>query len=383
MPQEDDDDELLVLADQLQLEGDPRGELIGVQVELERGGFSRARGVALRRRERDLLAENGDAWANLEGLGTNPVFRRGFVDEILIDVRTFVSRQREVWAAAPRLRRLRFHGLEHHVRMMGTEPDPTDAREVCYWIERILASKRVTSFEAVDPIVRWSRILPYVDHDAFVTEAVVEWLVDSNALEGLVGLQLPCVNVATFQRLRRYGGLQDLRLDLDMRYTDACDDPGELRPRRLALTSVDGRHPEAALALLRTPIADEVVDLELSELAVRGRSFAKLKTLRGGLARFAADLPLLADDPALSALEELVLSGAKPDLTPLHAPRHLESLRVLRLASDVKDDLKADDVLRFLDSPLGQRLEALDLRPAPPELAEALRDGGWDGCLYV
>ncbi|MFO0735417.1 MAG: hypothetical protein U0270_06040 [Labilithrix sp.] len=380
----DDDEDLLVLADELQLKGDPRGELIGIQVELERSRLDsssrldRTRSVALRRRERELIAQQGAALADLEGLGSDHVFRRGFVDELTIDVRTFASRERELWRRAPRLRRLRFTGLTHRARMTGNAPDPSDAREVCYWFDRILASGRVTNLQAIDPIVKWSRLGPYVDHEAYASDAVVDWLIASNAIERLVGLELPAVAPETLWKLRRCARLEDLRLQIDGFRPILGDDFGDLRPRRLALTTMAaGPGPGEIPRVLGTNLSANLVDLRVPILPHVLPIASRLKILRGA----PGDLEVIANAPELAGLEELELHVAEDcDYEPLLEPKHLDSLRVLRIVGDIE----GDDALALLESPLASRIEALDLRePAKPVLAGQLASVSWDGCLHV
>jgi uncharacterized protein (TIGR02996 family) len=99
----DDDAPRLVYADLLTGEGDPHGELIVVQCELARLGFAAERPRvawaadslgdhdalesgrldALRRRENELLVENGSVWAaKVHALGFDAGFERGFLERV-------------------------------------------------------------------------------------------------------------------------------------------------------------------------------------------------------------------------------------------------------------------------------------------------------------
>jgi hypothetical protein len=66
--------------------------------------------VTRRRRERELLTAYGSRWiASLRGLARDPVFRRGFVDEVVVDVDRFPSI--DLFAAAPAVRAVKLDGL--------------------------------------------------------------------------------------------------------------------------------------------------------------------------------------------------------------------------------------------------------------------------------
>jgi uncharacterized protein (TIGR02996 family) len=83
--QPDDDAPRLVYADALQERGDPRGELIALQIRLA----IEAGEPAMRVRERELLREHGDAWLGaLAPIVLPPfAFERGFLAMVTIDGR--------------------------------------------------------------------------------------------------------------------------------------------------------------------------------------------------------------------------------------------------------------------------------------------------------
>jgi len=83
--QPDDDAPRLVYADALQERGDPRGELIALQIRLA----TEAGEPAMRVRERELLREHGDAWLGaLAPIVVAPfAFERGFLAMVTIDGR--------------------------------------------------------------------------------------------------------------------------------------------------------------------------------------------------------------------------------------------------------------------------------------------------------
>jgi uncharacterized protein (TIGR02996 family) len=97
----EDDAPRLVLADELTENGDPRGELIVVQVLLAQGGIAPPRRRELRLRSEALLAEHRAAWtANAEG-ATSFAMRRGFVDEIHADAEALRERAAALFASEP------------------------------------------------------------------------------------------------------------------------------------------------------------------------------------------------------------------------------------------------------------------------------------------
>jgi hypothetical protein len=73
----DDDGPRLVWADEI---GGERGELVVIQLDLERGGLTVRETIKRKRRQRELLARHGAMWSGLEGIARRVSFRRGFVD---------------------------------------------------------------------------------------------------------------------------------------------------------------------------------------------------------------------------------------------------------------------------------------------------------------
>jgi uncharacterized protein (TIGR02996 family) len=108
----EDDAARRVYADALLEAGEPQGELIHIQCDLAAGGHGRAEAVARRRRERDLLQTHGARWtAGLRGLARDPVFRRGCLDEVVVDTERFPEIGEQLFAAAPTLRGVILDGL--------------------------------------------------------------------------------------------------------------------------------------------------------------------------------------------------------------------------------------------------------------------------------
>lgn len=395
----DDDAERLVLADRLLAAGDPRGELIVVQCELERGGLSRERGVSLQRRELELLEAHEEAWAGLEGLARNWTFRRGFVDEITIDATRFAEREEEIWRRAPRLRWLRFHGLGYDSPVDDLDDAAREWDRVRPRLERALASGRVRHFSAEDARVTWM-------HDGTMTryrqsgsldDALARWLVAEPALLGrLRGLGLVDASPAVLGRLagsEATAGLDELELRGDLH------DPAlpslartRLRPQRLALLDSRSRsrsRPAAALgALLATPLASRVTDLSVTRHAFVAESACapQLRSLAVTDGEAGEAFSALTTSPRLARLEHLSIDGdlgprSDAELDALFSGASLGSLRTLQLGPG----LPLEAARRLLGSPLARRLSTIDLRHSSPAYgpdAEALR-GLWDGCLLL
>lgn len=104
----DDDAPRLVWADAV---GGERGELVVIQCDLARGGLSPAAAAVRRRRERELLARHGAAWAGLGPYGSRFEFRRGFVEALETEAHRFANDGEEIFRLAPLLRSLTAVGL--------------------------------------------------------------------------------------------------------------------------------------------------------------------------------------------------------------------------------------------------------------------------------
>jgi uncharacterized protein (TIGR02996 family) len=104
----DGDGPRLIYADWLDERGDPRGEFIRVQTALARLPADDPRRPALLDREAVLLGRYADAWADpLRGLVGGPEFRRGFVEAVNVEARTFLRRAADLFRLAP-VRHVRF-----------------------------------------------------------------------------------------------------------------------------------------------------------------------------------------------------------------------------------------------------------------------------------
>ena len=115
----DDDTARLVFADWLDERGDPLGEFIRVQIELEpiRYRIDNPRAIELHRREEELLRAHGDDWlGKARKIGTNwpeygPQFRRGFPNHANLSLDTFLKHGKTLFSACPTLREISIFGI--------------------------------------------------------------------------------------------------------------------------------------------------------------------------------------------------------------------------------------------------------------------------------
>ena len=92
----------LVYADWLEEQGDPRADLVRVQVELARRDVPLLRRTELRLRERHLLAEFGASWgAGLRGLADAWQFRRGVVETVTVSAAALLDNAELLFHLAP------------------------------------------------------------------------------------------------------------------------------------------------------------------------------------------------------------------------------------------------------------------------------------------
>jgi uncharacterized protein (TIGR02996 family) len=117
----------LVYADWLDEQGDPQGEFIRVQCELERPGLSALKQRQLRERERELLDEHEARWlepvASMKLKTAEWKFRRGFVEEVTIDAGEFIERGYLIHRAFPLLCGLNLRNAEdRHVEPLAGCP---------------------------------------------------------------------------------------------------------------------------------------------------------------------------------------------------------------------------------------------------------------------
>ena len=394
----DDDTPRLTWAKEI---GGERGELVSIQCALARGGLARDEAIAHRRRETELLAHNEPKWAGLEGLSDGFLFRRGFVDEAIVDARTFAEKGEALFAAAPLLRCVELGGL-----------DDADAKEVVRRLSAALASplfKRVRTLrlDRVGRTVETDSDTHPRDFESAGSEALAH-LIKSGSLRTLQGLQLPrcCLSSSDIEGLaasKDAGGL--LELDVRSQAVDRymglypgdvqriVDSPNLARLESLDISSALGHAPwlggqtrdERAAAsrkqakerdplLLQHPriralrrlgianggFADEMID------ALASAQFARLEWLNVSQNDiFAADFTRIGAAPGYDQLVELVFNGPSKYTfdhkiaAALGAAARLPALRILRVRNCYMNELAATTLL---NSPLARRLELIDLR---------------------
>lgn len=139
----DDDTVRLAFADWLDEHGDPVGEFIRVQIELEpiRFRIDNPRAVELHRREDELLRRHRDDWVgdavhfpNPADFG--PVFRRGLPDYACLSLDTFLAHGEALFAACPTLREVALYGLANRCSELTLSPllAKLDALEIADWL---------------------------------------------------------------------------------------------------------------------------------------------------------------------------------------------------------------------------------------------------------
>lgn len=375
-----DDAERLVEADALLAKGDRRGELMVVQCELSSGSFSRERGIALRRREQELLTQR-HAWSNLEDLAKGCTFRRGVVDELSIDVETFEANEDEIWRRAPHARWIRLERMHFQGSWADLEPR----------VERLFASGRLRYFGAPQATIRTD---PQTMQS--LGNAIGTWLCRSpDRLRPLHGLSLTNVEDDLLWELlvcEDAANLEELELEGRALHRRSHPYPKDtlLRPRRLKLMDnfTRGDDEVAALgSLYASPFMSRVTDLQTTALEpILDHPWAEnLRSLR----IYPDDddprlLELAASSPRLAKLEHLRIDaylGAdlNPGLPSLGSPARLDSLRTLRFHGATSPSLR-----RLLKSPIAEQLELIDVRGTNSleREADALR-ALWDGVLLV
>ncbi|MBO0698035.1 MAG: TIGR02996 domain-containing protein [Zavarzinella sp.] len=155
----DDDAPRLIFADWLDERGDPRGEFIRVQVALARLPAGEPGAADLRDREATLLAQYHARWSEpLRGVAGWTEFRRGFVETVNIETRTFLRRAPDLFRLAP----------VRHVRLL----------DVGSSLPRLADCPH---------LARLSALTIYAQH---IDERLTQVLVESPHLEGLRALNL-------------------------------------------------------------------------------------------------------------------------------------------------------------------------------------------------
>ena len=298
----DDDGPRLVWADAV---GGERGELVVLQIDLERGGLTARETIARKKRQRQLLAQHGAAWSGLEGIARRVSFARGFVDAAEIAAPQLLEYAGEIAYAAPLLSSLTITDLDPELR----------ARVVADPFVRTLRGLDVTAVDGLE--LRGLRALGVPSLRAPI---------DPRALHGMERLWLDRVDADAMHALLATG-LPSLRsLHLGSR-CPLAQVASLIPPTVTELHAYHGTDSLAALA--RTPLAATIERLDVGDDADPRdlAAFPRLRSLYVGCLR---EVPRARDLPAL---RELVL------VVPMHP-----------------------EGTRGLVDELGPQLELLDLR---------------------
>jgi uncharacterized protein (TIGR02996 family) len=393
----DDDAPRLVLADALQRDGDPRGELIAVQCELARLGLRRLRQgddwigdliadgdpdaiAKLRKREAKLLADHGAAWASeLAGLawGTAHRFARGFVEHVAVWPEADLLDR--LFARAPMLR-----SLHLQLKSDGSAARPlaettrlrqiaavsigwSDADTIRAVIESPqLANVRALAFaddklgDATIAAVRDAAWFPRLETLAvhmYAGDAAAEVIATTNAL---VELRLTVTeDAAAVASLANLGRLEVLELEAKATshvapaLADLVEQTRELRALRLAGVEIRAAGA-AAIGALREL---RVLDLSGVPLGTRGWTdlaraggLGRLRDLRLDRTTLDGDTSIraLIDSPLLARLVRLSLREnylGDAGLFALAASEACANLRVLDLTTNAKITARGLDAL--------------------------------------
>lgn len=340
----DDDGPRLVWADAI---GGERGELVVIQVDLERGGLSQREVIARKKRQRDLLGRHGAMWSGLDGIARRVSFRRGFVDAAEIAAEAFLDHADDIVETAPMLTSLNVFDL----RADGPASDPIPL------LSKLLADPATAGLSGLDLSCDTARTVD----DRRPGELALEQVVRSNMLRQLRALGSRDVigmhGVRTLANPRSLHELERLWLrgitDLDAMRTLLSVGLPTLRSFDLgshdaaagflppSVTEVFGRLGEAGLAALASsPAAPRVEHVEI-------------KATLQDLTRFGA-FPQLR---SLCTVQPFVPPDGSRDDRRVLAASPLGALRELAIS-----DAVSERHARMIAEVLGPQLELLDLR---------------------
>jgi uncharacterized protein (TIGR02996 family) len=120
----------LILADWYDAQGDHRGELIRIQLMLNRLRFDDPQREEWLDRERELLALYEKRWTEpLARLGISCGFYRGLIEELTVSVPTFLEQARFFFANYP-IRRILFHDVNDQLGALIQSPELANLREM-------------------------------------------------------------------------------------------------------------------------------------------------------------------------------------------------------------------------------------------------------------
>jgi uncharacterized protein (TIGR02996 family) len=324
----DDDRPRLVYADWLDEQGDPRGEFIRVQVELEALADGDPNRAALKWREDDLLAEHRAQWLGrfrdrlLDELpalagATGWEFRRGFVEQADLPARTFLAHADRLGRVAP-VRHVRLAEALPYIDDLADSPllerlltlDLSGNRLADAGVTLLLRSRRLHRLTALDlsacdcspPALRQLPFTPLGSLRALnlasnpaVGDATLQALAEATWLSRLRDLNLTGTGVGAaglqaFERADRFlHSLHRLNLSYNLLGPDGTDRlagaPALARLTELRLDSC--RLRKAGLhALLRSPWLTGLTRLDLADNGLRDGGASMLACSRR-LARLA------------------------------------------------------------------------------------------------
>ena len=353
-----DDGPRLVWADAV---GGERGELVVIQLDLERGGLSPREVIARRKRQRELLARHGAAWSGLAGIARRASFRRGFVDAAELPAATFVEHADALVEAAPLLSSLTATGL----RADGPSSDPIPllstlcadpvARELRGLELSFAADDRVDDRApaelALEQIVgsKLLRQLRALGVQAAVGMHGVRVLANPRSLHEVERLWLRDVNdVDAMHALLTAGGLTSLRSFVVGQHCPLARIAHLIPPTVTELLAGNLGHDGLA-TLAKSPVATTLEHLDVEEGLIDFSLFAAFPRLRSLWIHQAASFPP-GDEQARSLRRALSSS-------PLRALRELAITAAMR-----------EPPMRVIVDELGPQLELLDLRNTPAAL---------------
>jgi uncharacterized protein (TIGR02996 family) len=294
----DDDGCRLVYADWLEERGDPRGELIRVQVELARLPAADARRPELQDRERRLLAQHQAAWAEpLRGLVRKWTFRRGFIEQVTVEAEQFLAGADRLFRLAP-VRHVRFQNAAGSLNALAACPDlarlaTLDLRE------NALQDEHLEVLTASPHLVRLANLRLGFNHlgDGAAHFLATFFFLGSLATLDLYGNEIGPQGAQSLASSAHLSGLRTLILgsndlgDAGVAELAAGRGLGRLNTLHLGFTQLtDG----GARALADAPRLTELTTLDLSYNAVSD----------GGVRR-------LATTPQLPRLARLALRGTR------------------------------------------------------------------------
>jgi uncharacterized protein (TIGR02996 family) len=317
----------LRLADELAARGDPRGEFIRVQIQLARGETSEeATADRLAQRECELLARHEAEWVGpFATYLIGWTFRRGFIEDVILDGKTFLARAEEIFRALP-------------VAYLG-----------------VLDVGAVIDEFAASPYLRQIRRLHFGLDDGDsepLGDGGAAVLARSPHLSGLERLTLGMeqINGDGLVALAEAPWLRSLR-NLGLAQNEVGDDAlqsffATAPLEKMEVLNLDwaGAGDESITALARTPLAElRVLDLQSNDVGEAGLAALAASTLQ----------------PRLGVLDLCGVGLDSVSLKPLYGSPLLNRLSKLRIIAN--NELTTADLSRFLASSSFPKLKELGL----------------------